>query len=194
MNYDNYKTLIDDILQNQSPEDPYHKDIYFNFTKLNRARMRRWDKQLVLTDLIVTSLKAISKPQHWIIITEPWCGDAAHIIPFLMKMAEINVLISYEIQLRDTEPFLINHYLNDGTKGIPKFIVRDEQGIDLFFWGPRPHAAAEIMRNMEESQADFEKIKEALQNWYNKDKGESLLNELVVLFNQCEKSVAIGAK
>ncbi len=182
MNYTAYKQLFDKILDNPNPAHPYDDAMYLDYTRLNRSRMNRWDKQLVLDENLVSRIKQITTPQHWIIITEPWCGDAAHIVPFLVRLVEQNNLITHDLQLRDSEPFLIESYLTKGTKGIPKFIVRDENGRDLFDWGPRPKGAQELQDTMKAGNADFETTKIALQNWYNKDKGVSLCNELTALF------------
>ncbi len=170
--------MFDEILDKPNPPSPYNDEMYLNYTKLNRSRMKRWDKQLVLGENILLCLKQVAQPQHWIVITEPWCGDAAHIVPFLIKMAEQNEYISYDIQLRDSEPFLIEKYLTDGSRSIPKLIVRDINGNDLFVWGPRPKDAQEIMNKMKALNADFETTKIALQNWYNEDKGQSICSEL----------------
>jgi hypothetical protein len=182
MNYTAYKQLFDEILDNPNPTPPYNDAMYLNYTRLNRSRMKRWDKQLVLDENLVSRIRQIASPQHWIIITEPWCGDAAHIVPFLIRLAEQNDLLSCDIQLRDSEPFLIESYLTNGTKGIPKLIVRNESGDDIFNWGPRPKGAQELMAKMKADNADFETIKIALQNWYNNDKGSSLCRELSEYF------------
>ncbi len=182
MNYTAYKELFENILENLDLQHPYDDALYLDYTRLNRSRMKRWDKQLILDENLVSQIAHVTSPQHWIIITEPWCGDAAHIIPFLIKLAARNKLISYDIQLRDTKPFLIESYLTNGNKGIPKFIVRDESGNDLFDWGPRPKEAQELLDKLKADNADFETTKIALQNWYNHDKGVSLCKELKALF------------
>lgn len=184
MNYSSYKQLFDEILNNPNPEAPYEDAMYLDYTKLNRSRMKRWDKQLSLDTNLVSHLKKIKSPQHWIIISEPWCGDAAHIIPFIIRMTEQNEYLTYDIQLRDTDPFLIQSYLTNNTKSIPKLIVRDEKGNDLFSWGPRPKQAQELMDKMKALNADFETSKIALQNWYNEDKGMSLNSELTQCFGK----------
>lgn len=178
MNYNDYKLLFDGILNNSNPVAPYNDEAYMNYVRLNKSRMSRWDKQTLADEHLLTRLKQINQAQHWIIITEPWCGDAAHIVPFLVKMAEQNEKISYDIQLRDSEPFLIENYLTNGTKSIPKFIVRDTKGNDLLVWGPRPKEAQKVMDNMKTQQVYMDTIKLALQNWYNEDKGKTLCGEL----------------
>jgi hypothetical protein len=182
MNYTAYKQLFDKILNDPNFAHPYDDANYVDYTRLHKSRTNRWDKHLSLDQNLVSRIKQITSPQLWIIITEPWCGDAAHIVPFLIRLAEQNDLISYDIQLRDSEPFLIESYLTRGTKSIPKLIVRDENGSDLFQWGPRPKGAQELRDKMKADNADFETTKIALQNWYNQDKGVSLYNELAALF------------
>ncbi len=184
MNYTGYKQLFEEILANPSY---YSKESYMEYTRLNRSRMKRWDKLLVLDEKLSTILKAITSPQKWIIITEPWCGDAAHVIPFLVRMTELNELISYDIQLRDSEPFLIDSYLTNGSKSIPKLIIKDGSDTDLFVWGPRPQGAADMLAKLKAENADAETKKIAIQNWFNANKGKSLTEELLQFFDQEEK-------
>lgn len=178
MNYQQYQQLFDDILSSKNLQPPYNDSAYFNYTKLNRSRMSRWDKQAQLNEQLVAQITRVSALQHWVIITEPWCGDAAHVVPFLIKLAACNPLITYEIQLRDQPPFLIDLYLTNGSKSIPKLIVRNESGQDIFHWGPRPAGAQQVMNKFKAAGADFEATKIALQNWYNEDKGAELMQEL----------------
>lgn len=182
MNYTDYKQLFEQILNATAPQPPYNKEVYQHYTKLNYSRMKRWDKTLHLDEALVGKLKQLAQPQHWIIIVEPWCGDAAHCLPFLVQLAGQNPLITYELQLRDSEPFLINDYLTNGGKSIPKLIARDENGNDLFTWGPRPKPAQVLRDGLIAEQADNDTVILALQNWYNEDKGESLCRELAAFY------------
>ncbi|MBC9813616.1 thioredoxin family protein [Crocinitomicaceae bacterium CZZ-1] len=178
MNYTEYTLLFEQILTAEAPAAPYDNPDYFNYTKLNESRMKRWTKTMVLEDELIQLLEKLSVRQHWIIITEPWCGDASHIVPFLVRMAELSPAITYELQLRDTAPFLIDSYLTNGGKAIPKLVSRDENGTDLFTWGPRPAGAQSLMNRLKEENAEFERIKIELQNWYNANKGKEIQEEL----------------
>lgn len=178
MKYSEYTQLFEQILTSENPPAPYDNPDYFNYTKLNESRMKRWVKTMKIDEELTSVLEAVQVKQHWIIITEPWCGDASHIVPFLIRFSEQSDKITYELQLRDTEPFLIDDYLTNGGKAIPKLISRDEYGNDLFIWGPRPEGAQSLMNRLKEENADFEKIKVELQNWYNNDKGAQIQREL----------------
>ncbi|MCO5260460.1 MAG: thioredoxin family protein [Crocinitomicaceae bacterium] len=182
MKYDEYLNLFDTILKSDSPKAPYDDAEYFNYTKLNDSRMKRWNKTASLTDEMIEALTNLKQKQHWIIIAEPWCGDASQIVPFLVKMAEQSPAITYEIQLRDSEPFLIDSYLTNGGKAIPKMVSRDENGNDLFVWGPRPKGAQDLMIASKAKEIPMEQIKIDLQNWYNTNKGVAIQDEFLTFF------------
>lgn len=183
MTYAEYNDLFQQILDSENPQAPYDAPDYLHYTRLNQIRMKRWEHQLMLNEQLVRVIKNLDKKQHWVIITEPWCGDAAHILPFLMRLAAYNPLISYEIQLRDSPPFLIESYLTNGTRSIPKLIVRDENGADIFNWGPRPKPAQQLRDTLKAADASYDVINNALQQWYNQDKGISLCQELLTRYD-----------
>lgn len=178
MNFETYLHLFEKIVAYPDPQPPYDNPDYMDYTRLNHARMKRWMNTAQLDEELVQLIKSKSESQHWIIIVEPWCGDVAPSLPFILKLAEQNPQFAYDLQLRDSEPFLINSYLTRGTKSIPKLIVRNETGNDLFTWGPRPAEAQQLMEKLKAENADFATMKIELQNWYNNDKGKSLQAEL----------------
>lgn len=187
MIFTDYLQLFENILQDAAPKAPYNNPDYLNYTKLNWSRQQRWLKTGVITDAMAAAVKEITTPQQWVIITEPWCGDAAHIVPFLTKIAALNPLITIDIQLRDTPPFLIEQYLTNGTKSIPKLIIRDNDGNDMAVWGPRPAGCQVLYNRLKAEKADFERTKIELQQWYNEDKGQSLQAELLEVLTAVQK-------
>ncbi len=178
MNFQSYLQYFESIIKNSEPPAPYNNPDYFNYAKLNWSRTSRWLKHGKLSDEIKETVANIKNPQHWIIITEPWCGDAAHVVPFLQLIAQQNSLITVDYELRDAEPFRINEYLTNGGKSIPKLIVRNAAGDDIFIWGPRPAGCQVIYDKLKTENADFETIKLELQKWYNDDEGKEIMLEL----------------
>jgi hypothetical protein len=181
MNFQEYQEYFSSILNSASPQVPYDKPAYFDYAKLNWSRTNRWLKLGVLSEDLKITISGISAPQHWIVITEPWCGDAAHILPFIHLAASLNPNIHVEYQLRDTPPFLIDNYLTGQSKSIPKLVIRDEREKDLAVWGPRPAECQLLYSRLIAEQADFEITKTELQKWYNKDQGKMLQMELNVI-------------
>jgi hypothetical protein len=181
MNYKDYQLLFSNILDGKITTNPYTDQHYLDYVKLNESRQNRWLKTGKLTTETQSTIQSIATEQHWLLITEPWCGDAAHSIPFIVKMAELNPLIRLTIQLRDSEQSEIDHYLTNGGKSIPILIVRDKEGKDLFFWGPRPTECQSLYLDLKTSNASFEEQKVTLQQWYNENKGSDLQQEICKL-------------
>jgi hypothetical protein len=173
--------LFDDILTKRNTKAPYDNPDYLHYVQMNKARSDRWLKKNPVSEETIAGIKSIDTPQNWILITEPWCGDAAHSTPIIYLMSELNPNISLDIVLRDSSE-LIESYLTNGGKSIPKLVVRDENGNDLFDWGPRPAEAQQIVMDMKANNQPYAEVNKVIQNWYNKDKAVSIQSELNELF------------
>jgi len=183
MTWTDYNNYFNEILENPVPAAPYDNPDYMDYTKMNHARMNRWVKKGAIAPETEKAVSGISAPETWILITEPWCGDAAHSVPFIHKMSELSAHVTLEIQLRDTDSE-IDKYLTNGGKAIPMLIMRDTSGKDLAVWGPRPAECQEIFLQMKAENADFKTQKITLQNWYNKDNGQSIQQEIADLISK----------
>lgn len=183
MTFEQYKSFFTEIIakdqNNQSA--PYDNPMYYEYTKLNWSRMKRWFKTGELSQEVLSAVKKIDISQNWIVITEPWCGDASHNVPFMEMIAQENSLISISYELRDSVPNRIDEYLTNGGKSIPKLIIKNNKGVDLATWGPRPHEAQVVYNNLMQNNASFDDIKIGMQNWYNENKGIDLQKEFTEL-------------
>jgi len=184
MNWNQYTSLFESILSKEYTDAPYDNEFYLNYTSLNDARQKRWFKRGKLSDEFKAEIEKISEKQEWILITEPWCGDASHINPFIKMAADLNDNINLTINLRDAEDSLIDQYLTNGvSKSIPILVVRDKSGNDLFVWGPRPKdAQALLLEHKNDDTKSNEDKKIEFQAWYNKNKGVDIQTELVEKF------------
>ena len=153
---------------------------YQPYLELNEARFKRITKTFTPSTEFTAAAQGITKPTHWIIITEPWCGDAAQSVPLLLKLIDQIPNARLTLELRD-QSTLIDQYLTNGGKGIPKVIVRDEQGIDLFVWGPRTREAQELFNELKAKGVELKELHESLHGWYGKDHGKTLELELLNL-------------
>ncbi|GIV26954.1 MAG: thioredoxin [Bacteroidia bacterium] len=167
-------SLLDENKKNQYDEK------LLGFIRLNIKRMERLNKTIELQNTLVDLLKKISKKMNWYIIAEPWCGDCAQIVPVLAKIAECSENIRLNIILRDENPSWIEKYHTNGSKSIPKLIVFDELGNELFVWGPRPSQAQAIFINWKQNPQGktWDEFEKELHSWYSKDKTISIQNEL----------------
>lgn len=183
MTFEEYLNYFEQIILNPEQYPVYQDENYYNYSKLNWSRTNRWLNKFEPNDELKALISSIQEPQTWIIITEPWCGDAAHSVPQLINMVENNANIKVDIQLRDEEPFVIENYLTNGGKSIPKLIIRDANNNDLAVWGPRPQKLQELYLFWKEEGVEFNAMKESLQKWYNEDKGVEIQNDIIKLLS-----------
>lgn len=179
MDFESYELYFQSVLDGGVTGAPYNDAAYMNYSKLNWSRQQRWLKTGELNADLMKLVMQINSDQHWIFITEPWCGDASHVLPFVHKLSQMNPHIKLDIQLRDSEPFLIERYLTGVSKSIPKLVVRNSEGKDLMVWGPRPQENQELFEQLKGDKTDLHEMKMLLQKWYNDDKGRSLQHELL---------------
>lgn len=181
LTYAEYLEGIENELANE-PTNEEEKMIY-DYTKLNAARIKRLDRTQKISQEAQDIIKAISKNLYWIVITEGWCGDAAHTVPVLNKLQELNPNIEMKIILRDENLELMDRYLTNGGRSIPKLIVYNPETEEVLgTWGPRPTGATKLMEDYRAEHGVIDDVvKEQLQVWYNKDKGTGVINDIINL-------------
>lgn len=182
MNFEQYLKHFEGVIKATKHEAPYDNPDYLEYTKLNFSITNRWLRSGKVLEEVANKIKALSQKQTWIVIAEPWCGDASHSFPFIKLMSDLNPHITLEIQLRDSGSE-IDKYLTNGGKAVPKLIGRNESGEDIFVWGPRPVRCQEIYTNLKKENAEFNAIKLALQKWYNENKGADIQDEIAQLIS-----------
>ncbi|PWI30731.1 thioredoxin family protein [Flavobacteriaceae bacterium LYZ1037] len=183
MSYQAYRELMAKMVENESTTGNDKSEDMVNYTKLNEQRMKRWDKTLKVSDSAKEELANIDSKQTWLVLTESWCGDAAHVVPVFNKLAELNNNINLRLVLRDDNDVLMNQFLTNGGKSIPKLILIDEASNKVInSFGPRPAEATKLVVDYKAKHGEITpEIKEQLQQWYNKDKGQSVINDLMNL-------------
>jgi hypothetical protein len=139
MDYDEYQTLIDKLLDQDKTTGTNHSKEMVHYTKMNVQRMNRLDKQIELSESLKQELDQVDSPWVWLVLTEAWCGDAAQNIPAIVKMAQHNENIDLRFILRDQHLDIMDEYLTNGGRSIPKLICLDADQLDeIGTWGPRP--------------------------------------------------------
>jgi len=181
--YKEYRTLVNDLALKDGTTGVEQKESLINYTALNNRRMKRWDKTFKLSESDKLLIEKWNRPLLWLVLTESWCGDAAPAIPVMNKIAESSAKVTFKVGLRDENPELMNFFKTNGTLSIPKLIMVDEQSMEVMkSWGPRPTKATKIVEDYKKENGELTaEFKEDLQQWYNKDKGQNILDDLLDL-------------
>jgi hypothetical protein len=158
--------------------------IYHNYRKINLQRTNRITKTFKTNDAIVEMIKKIDKPQTWLVITEDWCGDSAQNLPYIVGYLQFNPLIKLRVILRDSNLEAIDEYFTEGNpRSIPKIVGFDEEGNELFIWGPRPKFAQDLVQQLKAEGYSKEEFNKELHTWYATNKGKELEMELSSLLS-----------
>jgi hypothetical protein len=183
MDYEQYRAFITERLENNQSTGTNHSEAMVDYTSLNDKRMHRLDKTIKLTPETLTTLQSIETPLIWLVLTEGWCGDAAQTVPIMAKMAGESLNIELKLIFRDENLDIMDEFLTDGGRSIPKLIVLNKETLEVLEnWGPRPVEAQELFWKAKNSpDFDYPEVQKALQLWYAKDKTLSTQKELTAL-------------
>ena len=187
MTYCEYLDLMEDLVRAESTTGETDPD-RVEFTALNYKRSLRLNKTIKLTEAETAIFGELQTKQIWLLMTESWCGDAAQTLPVLNKIAEASESIELRVILRDEHPEIMDHFLTNGTRSIPKLIILNPDLEVMATWGPRTAAATQLVKDYKEQFGKIDAaFKSQLQIWYNKDKGVSIINELAAVVKNIEK-------
>lgn len=183
--YQEYRNLVTSLVQQGKTTGHDQSEAMVHYTELNEARLHRLDKTMQVTDKAKAFLENLNRSYIWLVISEGWCGDAAQILPIINKMAEVNNQIELRIVLRDENDELMDQFLTNGTRSIPKLIIIDkETETVLGDFGPRPEGAKQLILGYKAQHGIVdETAKIELQKWYLHDKGISTQNEIIRLMS-----------
>ncbi|WP_214227075.1 thioredoxin family protein [Pedobacter sp. B4-66] len=183
MTYQEYRTLINELLLQHKTTGPDDSDAMLHYTKMNVQRMNRVDKTVKLNDEFLNVLSAVKNKYRFLVISEGWCGDAAQIVPVFDKIAT-SFADKFELKfvLRDKNLPLIDAHLTNGGRAIPVLLIMDEKGDVVKKWGPRPNVLQELLAKWKKETTDMMEIAEKLHGWYAKDKTQSTQQELLEIF------------
>lgn len=179
MDYSQYFNLVKNLLEEGKTTGDNQNEVYLKHAKLNFQRMKRVYKTTTISEELENTLKSMEKRMIWVVLTEGWCGDAAQNLPAIERFAESSSAIDLKILLRDNHPQIMDAYLTNGNKAIPKLIALDSDTLEeLFIWGPRPLKFQEmVMAHKHAPKSSDEEFNESLHKNYTLDRTNSLQKE-----------------
>jgi len=185
MNYQHYLEISKSELADMNTDNMTAEEKELADTKkLNIHRMTRIDKSYEPGIELRDEIEKITDKQMWMVITENWCGDSAQNLPYIARIASLNMNIELKIILRDSNPDIMDNYLTAGTRSIPKLVAFDKEGNELFQWGARPKAAQELVSDLKAQGFDKKYFLEKLHSWYARNKGADIEKEITLLLKK----------
>jgi hypothetical protein len=191
MTYSAYRRRVTELLENNKTSGTNHSEAMLHYTKMNERRMNRLDKKPAILPEIHSEISKIDDKVILLTLTEAWCGDAAQVIPVIERMIDKNSNLNTRYIWRDEHTELIDRYLTDGGRGIPKILFVNPENLEVFgSWGPRPEAAQNLVREYKANPTiPYSEFAEKLHSWYAKDKTISIQKEFSAALSQAIKKL-----
>lgn len=158
------------------------QDHYLHYIELNLHRTNRLNTTFKPDAELTAMIEGLKQPIRWLIISEYWCGDAAQNVPVLAAIAQASKgKIDLRLVFRDENLELMDAFLTNGTRSIPKLIQLNEDWQVMSSWGPRPKTAQNLVVQLKANPETAVKYAEQLHVWYAKNRSEELVKEITAL-------------
>jgi thiol-disulfide isomerase/thioredoxin len=181
--YQDYREQVATHVEYGTSSGPDKSEALSNYTLLNNSRMKRLDKTMKIEEDVLEKFKQYHKNVTWLVLTESWCGDAAHAMPVMNKLVEQAKNLDFKILYRDENKELMNRFLTNGTMSIPKLIAFDNETQEVINdWGPSPLMIMNKTKDFKAANATLTtEFKKEIQIWYNQNKGKCIARDLLKL-------------
>lgn len=188
MSYDEYRSMIDRLLDEGKTTGTNHSEAMIDYTKMNVQRMNRLDKRANLSDSLKEKLKNLDRKLIWVVLTEAWCGDAAQNVPVIAKMAKQSENVELKLILRDENLDIMDEYLTNGGRSIPKLVCLEAESLEeVGTWGPRPELAQKkAMEWKNDPDISKEEWAKKLHKWYANNRTQEIQSEFEELLENWE--------
>ena len=192
MSYSEYRELLDDLLLANKTTGNDQTEERIEYAKLNQKRMKRLDKATMPSGHATYKLNC---KVGVMVITEGWCGDSAQIVPWYEQYIDLyQPEVKSYFSLRDDNPEVMNNFLTNELRGIPKFVFFNEDNLDVLqLWGPRPEKIQQWFMQIKVDQPGLTKEEYSFQlhQFYTTDKGAEIIANLNQIFSGLSDSFTI---
>ncbi len=120
----------------QGLDKDQRKNVFYS--RYNWERYQRVLATYTVSSELARAVATIEEPQRWMLITEDWCVDSAFAFPVIAEAVRLNPSITLRIVLRDANLDIMERYLTNGARSIPRLVAFDADGNECFGWGPAP--------------------------------------------------------
>ncbi|WKS96146.1 thioredoxin family protein [Riemerella columbina] len=171
------KDTEEKITNPQTEEDRQQKPYY----ELGLQRMNRMLKVYKPAPEDLKTLEEKNFKGKILIISEGWCGDASQSVPVLAEFFKGRNEL--RIFYRDSDTTLIDQFLTNGGRSIPKVLILDENDQVVNTWGPRPAHGTALFHRYKANPEEYPKDQfyNDLQVYYAKNRGKDTIKEILDL-------------
>ena len=179
-----------DGLQNATPNPDVDKAPYDRYIPINQQRVKRIRTTLRkegLREELTTALNRISSGTKMLVLNEFWCGDGAQILPVHEALVHASEgKLDVRVLMRDENVDVMDLFLTNGGRAIPKTVLLNDELRVLGTWGPRPKEATALVKRIKSDPSIAHTYNQEVHKWYAQDKQQNIQAELAVLLGHAQ--------
>lgn len=111
---------------------------YLFYSRYNWERQQRVLDAYEISPALIQAVQSLPAPQSWFVLTDDWCLDSAFALPVIQSAASAAGNTSLVLLPRDNHLGVMDRYLTNGARSIPKLVAFGPDGEACFAWGPAP--------------------------------------------------------
>jgi len=134
----------------------------------------------VVSKDILGASRSVPGRWHLLALIEDWCSDGVNSLPFVARLVDAVPGLDLRVLRRDENPDLMDAHLTGGARSIPVIMILDDEFREVGWWGPRPAPLQDLFLREFKDLPKEERARN-LRAWYARDKGASMLRELLAL-------------
>lgn len=179
-----------DGLRDAIPNPDAEKAPYDKYIPINQKRIKRIRKTLAkegLREEVNAAIAGVAPGTKMLVLNEFWCGDGAQILPVHEAMeAASGGRLEVRVLMRDAHLDVMDLFLTNGGRSIPKTVLLNADLEVLGSWGPRPAEAMALVKRIKSDPAIAHTYSEEVHKWYTQDKQQNIQAELAVLLGHAQ--------
>ncbi len=117
-----------------------------------------------------------------LVLTEIKCPDSVTVLPVVQKWIQSSNNIKMRILERDENLDIMDNYLTNGGRAIPKLIFYDRTFHEVGSWGPRPAVIQAFYekhrQHIKAGKIDKTEVHKKMRQMYAKERGRSIIMEI----------------
>lgn len=164
---------------------------YDKYIPINQKRVKRIRKALAkrgLRDELAAAATSLPRGARMLVLNEFWCGDGAQILPVHEAIALASEgAVDVRVLMRDDNLEVMDLFLTNGGRSIPKTVLLDVEGQVLGTWGPRPEEAMDLVKRIKSDPAIAHTYSQEVHRWYTQDGTQATQAELAVLLGHAQR-------
>lgn len=182
LTYDAYRAAWDEKLAAPAAGLTPEQRKYRHYAKYNRERSASVHAAYTPSERVRAALAA-APPLTALVVTEDWCGDSAFVLPVVAEAFAADPRHTLRILPRDEHLDVMERYLTNGGRSIPKVVAFDADGAERFVWGPRTASGQAHRAALAAEGLDYAAIAARMVTWYEAGNWQDVDAELAALLD-----------